>query len=83
VPVGQPSTGRHSHKEHKAYLYKSAEKNLTPDKRVRLYSEVVGSTVSTPRSRAKYGDFYVVTPVLNKAVSGDPNSMPLEWIRNK
>jgi len=64
-------------------LYKSAEKNLAPDKRKRLYSEVFGSQVRAPRSRAKYDDFYDVTPVLDKAVSGDPNCMAVELLRNK
>jgi len=82
VPAGRNPTGRH-YKEHEAYLYKSAEKNLPPDKRKRLYSEVFGSKVRAPRSRAKYDDFYDVTPVLDKAVSGDPNHMPVELLRNK
>jgi len=64
-------------------LYKSAEKNPTPDKRKRLYSEVFGSTVRKPRSRAEGDDFYDVTPNLGKAVSCDPSSMPVELLRNK
>jgi len=40
VPAGRNPSGRH-YKEHEAYLYKSAEKNLTADKRKRLYSEVL------------------------------------------
>jgi len=39
--------------------------------------------VKAPRSRAKYDDFYDVTPVLDKAVSGEPHSMPVELLRNK
>jgi len=64
-------------------LYKSAGKNLTPDKRKRLYSEVLGSQVKAPRSRAKYDDFYDASPVLDKAVSGEPHSMPVELLQNK
>jgi len=64
-------------------LYTSSEKNLTPNKRKRLYLEVFGSTVRTPRSRAKYEDLNDVTPVLAKTVSGEPGSMTLELLRNK
>jgi len=39
--------------------------------------------VRAPRSRAKYDDFYDVTLLLDKAASGDPDSMPLELLRNK
>jgi len=39
--------------------------------------------VRAPRSRAKYDDFYDVTPVLDKAVYGEPDSMPVEVLRNK
>jgi len=53
------------------------EKNITPKKRKRLYSEVFGSTVRTARSREKYDDFNEVTPIFDKAVSGDPNSIAL------
>jgi len=42
-----------------------------------------GCTVRTPGSRAKYEDFYEVTPVLDKALSGDPGYLPLELRRNK
>jgi len=63
-------------------LYKSAKKNLTPGKRKRLYSEVFGSQVKAPRSRAKYDDFYDVIPVLGKAVSGEPHYIPVELLRN-
>ena len=35
LPAGRNPSGRH-YKEHEAYLYKSAEKNLTPEKRKRL-----------------------------------------------
>jgi len=61
VPAGRNPVGRH-YKEHEAYLYKSAEKNLTPDKWKRLYSEVFGSQVRAPRSRAKY-DFFMTSPL--------------------
>jgi len=54
-----------------------------PDKRKRLYSEVFCRRVRAPRSRAKYDDFYDRTPVLDKALSGEPDSMPLELLRNK
>jgi len=82
VHTGRDPIGRH-YKEHEACLYKSAERNLTPDKRKRLYSEVFGSRMRAPMSRAKYGDFYDVTPALDKAVSGEPDPMPLELLRNK
>jgi len=82
VSTGRNPNGRHF-KEHEAHLYKSAEKNLTPDKRKRLYSEVFGSQVRAPKSRAKYDDFYHITPILDKAVSGEPDSMPVELLRNK
>jgi len=51
VPAGRNPGGRH-YKDYEAYLYKSAEKNLAPDKRKRLYSEVFGSHVRASRSRA-------------------------------
>jgi len=76
LPAGRNPRGRF-YKEHEAYLYKIAENNLTSNKRKRLYSEVFGSRVRKPRSRAKYDDLYYFTPVLYKEVSGDPNSMPL------
>jgi len=76
VPTGRDPSGRH-YKEYEPYLYKSAERNLTPDQRKRLYSEVFGSRVRASRSRAKYDDFYEVTPVLDKAVSGILDSMPV------
>jgi len=82
LPAGRNPSVRY-YKEHEAYLYQSAEKNLTPDKRKRLYSEVFGSPVIKLRSRAKYDDFHDVTPVLDKAVSGDRESMPVELLRNK
>jgi len=82
VPAGRNPSGRHL-KEHEAYLYKSAEKNVIPEKRKRLYSEVFGSQVGAPRSCVKYDDFYDVTPVLGKAVSGEPDSMPVELLQNK
>jgi len=82
VPAGRNTSGRH-YKEHEAYLYKSADKNLTTDKRKRLYSKVFGSQVKAPRSRAKYDDFYDVTRVLDKAVSYEPHSMQVELLRNK
>jgi len=34
-------------------------------------------------ARAKNNDFYDVTPIWDKAVSGDPNSMPVDILRNK
>jgi len=45
--------------------------------------EVFGSQVRAPRSRAKYDVLYDVKPVLDKAVSGEPDSMPPELLRNK
>jgi len=60
----------------------SAEKNLAPDKRKRLHLEVFERQVRAPRSRAKYDEFYDGTPVLDKAVSGDPDSMPVELLQN-
>jgi len=79
VPAGRNPGGRH-YKEDESYLQKSAGMNLAPDKRKRLYSEVIGSQVRAPRSRAKYDLFYDATPLLNKAVSGEPDSMPVELL---
>jgi len=52
MPAGRKPDGRY-YNEPEAYLYKIAEKKLTPDKRKRLYSQVFGSNVRTPRSRSK------------------------------
>jgi len=73
LPAGRNPGGRY-YKEHEAYLYNSADKNLTPNKRKRLYSQVFGGTVKSPRSRAKYDDFNDVTPVSDKAEAGYPSS---------
>jgi len=81
APAGRNPSGR-NYKENEAYLYKDAERNLTPDKQKQQYSEIFGSLLKTPRSRAKYDDFYDPTPVLDKAVSGKPGSMPVELLRN-
>jgi len=45
--------------------------------------KIFGSRVRAPRSRAKYDDFYSVTPVLIKAVSGEPDSMLVDLQQNK
>jgi len=82
LPAGRNPDEQH-YKENEAYLYKSAEENLTPNKRGRLYSGIFGSNVRTPRSLAKHDDFYDVTPVLDKAVSGDPVFMQMELLHNK
>jgi len=82
VPAGRDPNGRH-YKEHETYLYKSAEKNVTTDKRKRLYSDVLGSQVRAHKSCATYDDFYDVTPQFDKAVSGEPDSMPVEFLRKK
>jgi len=72
VPAGRDPSGRH-YKEHEAYLY-----NLKTDKRKRLYSEVFGSQVKFPGLAQSTMIFYYVTPLLEKAVSGEPDSMPVE-----
>jgi len=82
MPAGRKIYGR-NYKENEFVMYKSSEKKLTPDKRKRLYSEVFDSIVKAPMFRTKYDEFHDFTPILYKAVSGDPSCMPVELLRNK
>jgi len=82
VPAGKNPSGRHN-KEHEAYFYKASPRNFTPDKRKRLYSEFFGSLVRAPRSHAKYDDFMTSRLFWTRRFSVEPESMPVELLRNK